>query len=262
MSSSKFSSSHEPNFAIKLSSKQILDCCWQARCPKMNKETNWLGLTLRHLLINLSIEGQMRAIPFSFQGCPRSNFFWHKIFKLRNCAYAMYGSGRVLCFKFLTKSIGKRAENAPSRTATSHCWPLPALSARIRVRIRFPADAGKNLLCVKMCWLQLKSSHSTSSLSLSVSRSRFRSLGMSYGCQVGFISVSFAHCLVKLSCVALYVLFARFCLILQSDFRIFAEHNSTRLDSTRVEQSPDLWPPLMYVYPFSLTLHFSEKKKN
>lgn len=92
------------------------------------------------------------------------------------------------------------------------------LDARFRFpRIPWlPADAGKNLLCVKMCWLHSKV--------------------LCAGCQVGFISVFRSLCvwssyhpwralcsLVSLSlCLGLSP-YTRLGLISQSDFRILAE---------------------------------------
>lgn len=177
----------------------------------------------------------------------------------------------ALCFKLLTKSIGKRTVYAPPPFAT-RIATLPAFAIS---QCTYPfsyttfLQTLAKIYCVWKC-VDFNSKVLTPPYALylslffacsrSRSRSRSRSLGMSYGCQVGFISMSFAHCLVKLSCVALYVFLARFCLILQSDFRIFTEHQlRARLDSTRVEQSTDLWPPLMYVCPFSLTLHFRKE---
>lgn len=95
------------------------------------------------------------------------------------------------------------------------------LDARFRFpRIpRLPADAGKNLLCVKMCWLHSKV--------------------LCAGCQVGFISLFRSLCVWSsyrawralcrfVSPPSLSFNRARLVLISQSDFRILAEFRTPR----------------------------------
>lgn len=169
----------------------------------------------------------MRDTQFSFKVVHAQSFASQKLW---NCEIAhtpcVFVCVRLcfcqgFCFK-LPNKINRQTSEPNTPPLERSLFRIQVISVHVSVFVYdFPANAGKNLLCVKMCWLQLKSSQP--SLSLSLSRSLLVSPFVSHGCQVGFISVSFAHCLVKLSCVALYVLLARFCLILQSDFLIFTE---------------------------------------
>lgn len=116
------------------------------------------------------------------------------------------------------------------------------LDARFRFpRIPWlPADAGKNLLCVKMCWLHSKV--------------------LCAGCQVGFISVFRSLC-VWSSYHAWRALCSLVSLSLSLDppwlnIAKWFSH-SRRIAAALLEsiRPADLWPSLMYVYPFLLTLH-------
>lgn len=117
------------------------------------------------------------------------------------------------------------------------------LDARFRFpRIPWlPADAGKNLLCVKMCWLHSKVSAPAAKLDL-------------YLC--------FAHCVFG-QVIMRGVLYARSCLSLSLlvyppwlNIAKWFSH-SRRIAAALLEsiRPADLWPSLMYVYPFLLTLH-------
>lgn len=181
-----------------------------------NKETNWLGLTLCVCVllfgsvsvaatspINLSTETldtrqfRLKVVAWSLS--------WEILDSLalldsfQYCAYAMWAELENSCLTPACSLSDYELDPTWSKIRKSISepahWPRPKLATPSGKRLPLiPAGVGKNLLCVKMCWLHSKVACPNAKLDLCIYTTPC--------CRFPFNAMCL-WCLVKLSCAAL-----------------------------------------------------------